>query len=167
MEDNDYKKEIELNLEYVLNYSSKTEKKAFHLRSLGNIALVLIKEEDEKTGGKLRNLKIKKYRERIAVYLKKIKNDELDPELSKQYFKEYIEDMGSFMQENYNFSFFAGHVLPFHFILRMIPGIVLDIIIYLFIGFKIMGLFSLTFFIYHFIKYKNKKRKGKIYGPGY
>ncbi|SDR66004.1 hypothetical protein [Christiangramia echinicola] len=159
--------EVRRNLDYVLNNCSETEKKAFHLRSLRNIALVLINEKDEKTGGKLKNLKIKKYNDQIALYLEKIKNNELEEERSKQYFNEYIEDMGTFMQEQYNFSFFAGHVLPFHFLLRVSPGILLDFLIYFVLDINIYGMFSIIFFVYQFLKYYKKKKKGAIYGPGY
>ena len=162
------KKEIEvrfLNLKRIL---SKDDAKYVHLNSIGNFIYHMFLDEYP-SDTKLFDVNLEGNKIKINEYLILIESGGFHKYNSKQLYVEYVEPIGKFMHQYYNFSFSAGSYKVLYFLKYIGLGIIMGLATYIIINTsKIIILYYILFLmIYAILKKYYKENKRRIYGPNY
>lgn len=166
------RKEIDIKIldlyQELINKLDESDKKFIHFNSLSNFIYHLLEKPEINTteNGKLQKIGEIRIKEKIYNYLKKVSGKKFNRKESINLYNEYIDDIGGFMIQYYNFSNAGGKIKIVSVLLFLFIGLIIDLVVGFFIG-KTVVLFSPSLFtikcVYIYRKHKQKKLFGLFF----
>jgi len=161
-------KEVKERLSELDSKLSQKEKRYFHLQSIKNFVFHIFDSKNNiyKSDSRLKLINLKRNKELILDYLKKIENEENPKEKSMELFKNEVKVIGEFMNRNFGFVFAGGKIKYFVFLIWMTCGAFIDFVLMLTSKYSsyyfIIGLLILSI-----SRNVLKSKQKKVYGPNY
>jgi len=144
---------------------SEKEKQLIHFKSVSNFIrhLIIHQHYNPTENKKLQNFGEIRMKKLLLEYLNLVTKKEVSEELAIKYYKDYINVIGKFMSQYYNFTG-SGKSEIIHFIIVFLLGLGADFFLHLFFEVEILTLFTPTLLFLAFIRVGFKHKKRKVYG---